>query len=506
MQQDGQEYVQPDFLGSSQPQDLNALLGSPSDLFSYPLSAPVTAPDNFWDPNNMAMSMDMDFSTANMFPADSMSHHRPSGSFDWNNDVQMFQELQPPPLPSATHTKNQKQSRKTRTLAPKPPAVNQGPPAPIDTSMGGSITMNNSFAMLDHGGVVDPGILSSRPQSAAANTSFNPLNTTGSAENAIAETTKAVSASGGGRRGAGMKDSRGGKMPDRAFASSPVKSSSASRPGLTRSQSETRGRKSAGRGALVTQPSATRMVPNVRNSQGADAGRSLGRSSGRISPLKKQNRLSGLASIPESASRPGSRASVKFYIGEDGRAHAEATNPLNALESKFDAPRSFTTSDLQQWDDDLDGSSSDDEPIIIPSRNTSFNASFALPDPRRPVGSIFHPSRRSISDKSTSTLTTSDVPVGIGNDAESEAETVMNDGDDDGGDAASELLRVKENRQQRSNQFTRMKSQRLFPTGGNGFHVNSISPTRTDSGNTTDGPEVRCVCHRNDFTGFLVQW
>jgi hypothetical protein len=79
MQQDGQEYPQPDF-GGVQPNDLTGFLGSPGDLFSYPMSAPVTGPENnFWDPASLDIPMDMDFSAANMFdPASNPMQHNVS--------------------------------------------------------------------------------------------------------------------------------------------------------------------------------------------------------------------------------------------------------------------------------------------------------------------------------------------------------------------------------------------------------------------------------------------
>ena len=505
MQQDGQDFGQPDFVGSSQPQDLGGLLiGSPGDLFSYPMSAPVTAPDSFWDPSSLALPMDMDFGTENIFQPGTPSGHRQSGSFDWNNEVQMFQDLpqQQPPV-SSKPRKAQPAARKARTLAPKPPSSGQLSAAQASNSMTQILGIDNPFGIMGSAGGVDPDVLSSRPQTAAADSSFNAMNDAGSAEAALAGSGKGQLSS-SVRRSTSVKDARNGKMPDRAFASSPVKPST-NRPGLARSQSETRGRKSIARGAIVNQPSTFRPLPPARKGPGIDAGRNSARPSGRISPLKKQHRLS-LASIPESVSRPGSRASVKFYIGADGRAHAEATHAIGDTEPKSRGPRSHSSGDAQQWDEEYDSSSTDDEPIIIPSRNNSFNASFALPDPRRPVGSIFHTSRRSISDRSTGTLTNSEAHNAVFNDVESEAETVMNEGDQDGADAANELLRVKENRQQGPNVFSTTKSQRFYAISGGGFHGNSISPTRTDSGNTTDESGVRCVCHRNEITGFLVQW
>lgn len=502
MQQDGQEYPQPDFSGP-QPNDLTGFLGSPGDLFSYPMSAPVTGPEhNFWDPASLDMPMDMDFSTTDIFDTNPnpmpISNHRHSTSFDWNSEVHMFQSPpQPAPVPAKKQQKVKPAAKKARALAPKPPAAEQNvaanAAAPHPVLMSNVSMENNPFAM-GPADAVNPGILFSRPQTAAAGGSFNMMPNMGQAEAAIAASTGFPDNN--VRRSMNVRDARNGKLPDRASASSPIKSFSA-RPGLSRSQSENRGKKPIGRNTVVNQ--SARPIAPARNAPSLDASR-LPRS-GRVSPMKRQHRLSGLASIPESANHAGSRASVKFYIGADGRAHAEAAGSGGRPGSNGGS-RS-RSSDGQPEDEDSE-SSSDDEPIIIPSRSTSFNTSFALPDPRKPVGSIFHPSRRSISDRSTSTIAASDGTQNI-SDAASEADTIMDAGDQEGGNAANELLKVRENRQHLSNSFSGLKSQRLFGLPG-GAHGNSISPTRTDSGNTTDEPGVRCVCHRNEFTGFLVQW
>ena len=497
MNQDGQEYPQPDFMGA-QPNDMSGFLNSPGDLFSYPMSAPVTGPENnFWDPASLDMPMDMDFSATDFLDTNlnpnTTSSHRHSASFDWNSEPHMFQSPpQPVPAPIKKQQKTKPLAKKARALAPKPPATDAASaPQPVLMS-NGNMSIDNSFAM-GPGDAVDPGILFSRPNSAAASGSFNMMPNMGQAEMALPGPANIPDES--ARRSMSIQNARKGQMPDRAAASSPIKPSAA-RPGLSRSMSDNRGRRPLGRNAVVMQSS--RSIAPARQIPGTDA-RGLSRS-GRISPLKKQNRQSGLASIPESANRPGSRASVKFYIGADGRAHAEAAG-AGGRPASNGGSRSRSSGTPE---DEESESSSDDEPIIIPSRNASFNASFALPDPRKPVGSIFHPSRRSISDRSASTITASETSHNI-NDAASEAETVLNEGEQEGGDAANELLKVRENRQHLGSSFSGLKSQRLFGIPG-GTHGNSISPTRTDSGNTTDEPGVRCVCHRNDFTGFLVQW
>jgi hypothetical protein len=147
-------------------------------------------------------------------------------------------------------------------------------------------------------------------------------------------------------------------------------------------------------------------------------------------------------------------------------------------------------------------SDSDDEPIVIPSRNTSFNASFALPDPRKPVGSIFHSSSRSISDRSNSNSP---------NEGESEAETVVNEKAGKVGDAASELRRVVEDRQKRSlRQGSARSSQRSLNTNIRNLTGGIISPTSlTDSSYGSDSYNVRCICNNSkadEGDAFMVQW
>jgi hypothetical protein len=162
------------------------------------------------------------------------------------------------------------------------------------------------------------------------------------------------------------------------------------------------------------------------------------------------------------------------------------------------------------FSDDED-SSSDDEPIIIPSRTSSFNASFALPDPLKPVGSIFHSSRRSVSDRSTSSIGAHDGMGGSQHDGESETETFMHERRDKVGDATSELRKVMEDRKKRSNQMGGAGQHRYLQTNNLGpFRGDTISPsTLTDSSLMTDRQDIRCVCSRKGADGgdgFMIQW
>lgn len=207
-----------------------------------------------------------------------------------------------------------------------------------------------------------------------------------------------------------------------APAISPLKNQTG-RPNLSRSFSESArgGKRTVGGGrtslpalaparpVTIHQPS----LPPTATAQGSKpSGAANTRPSGRNSPLKSSHhhRLSSLSSIPENArSRSARRTSVKFVIDENGRARAETIvdatgNNNDNLTSSVDpdpAPfpssqrSSSASSHRNSWagpfsvpapvrtPDDEYSSSEDDEPIIIPSRTTSF----AYPDPPKSSGS-----------------------------------------------------------------------------------------------------------------------
>lgn len=428
-----------------------------------------------------------------MFQPPTPSSHRHTGSFDWNSEIQLFQD---PTAPPSSNQENVQPSRQERILAPKPSTSGIVGTSAHDPSLSTSFApmMDDPFAMINTGDAVDPGLLFSRPQSASMDADLSNMVQSGSAEAAIVQSGKTQ---GDARRSGSV---RGGKNttkgPDRAKASSPVKA--LGRPGLGRSVSENRGRKAVRRGSLPVLAPAARPA----SGPGLTASMSTGRLPGRISPLKTQQRLSSLASIPETSPQARQRTSVRFSIDAHGRATVETT-----LLGGSNAPiaRSQSSQDLSRhrsWSSPEEDSDTDDEPIIIPSRNTSFNASFALPDPRKPVGSIFHSSRRSVSDRSNSNSA---------NEAESEAETVVNEKPGKVGDAASELRKVVEDRQKRSLRVGNSRSsQRSLNTNLRNFPGGIISPTSlTESSHGTDSHNVRCVCNNSkadESEGFMVQW
>ncbi|KND88007.1 PHD finger protein 20-like protein 1 [Tolypocladium ophioglossoides CBS 100239] len=499
--QNDQTFGQPDFNDPTQQNMTAALMGNSGDIFGYPMSAPATAPANFWD-TSMSVSMDLDFNVAGPHVFQPTLPHRHTGSFDWNADIQLFQDANHPA--SSSNQENVQPVRRERALAPKPPASGA---AATGTSGGSAVqathptALDNPFDIILSGDGVDPGLLFSRPQTSAMDSDFNAMAQSGSAETAIAGSGKSQS---GGQvhKSNSVRGARNGKLPDRAVASSPIRSSA--RPGLGRSYSENRGKRAHGRESLPTLAPAAQPAPQVNNRPSISAGRSSGRSSGRISPSKTMPRLSNLASIPETSPQYRPRTSVRFTIDAHGRARAETTVVGEVFGTDRGRPSSRSSRHVsvsRSRDSSDDDSSTDDEPIIIPSRNNSFNASFALPDPRKPVGSIFHCSKRSISDRSASNSA---------NDAESEAETVVNERQNKGGDATSELRKVVEDRQKRSNQMGSARSQRCVSTSiGRNFPGGSISPTSLmKSSYALEGHGVRCVCDEtsaDEGGGFMLQ-
>lgn len=484
-----QSFHQPDFSEGSQPADVTALMAGSGDMFSYPLSAPAGAPASFWDPQ-ASMGMEIDFSAASqgIFPSPAAGH-RHTGSFDWNNDVQLFQDpsMQPP-------------SSNQENIQPQ----QQGMVMP----QGYPQHLGDPFTMMSGGEMVDPSMMLGQPNGAMPQFSGVEQQQQQMPPAAEAPTAKATAKSEMRRTGSN-KSIRAAKGPDRALASSPLKHS---RAGLDQVAGDGRGRATLTRSNTLPTlaPAARSMAQVAGGPAAAETARTLPRPNGRISPVKSQRRLSSLASIRES-SPARQRASVRFTIDSRGRARAE-TLMAGQTSMSQDLPRSQSSRDLSSrssWDHRSDESESEDEdPIVIPSRTNSFSAansfsaSFALPDPRKPVGSIFHRPRRSTSDRSSSSAGGENA-----HGDESEAETVLNEQRGRGGDAASELAKLVESRQKRFSHPVSMPS-RLVTNLGN-FASDTISPSSlVESGYGTDGQTIRCVCKQNtsDNKTYMLQW
>ncbi|KAI1432306.1 hypothetical protein GGR50DRAFT_675293 [Xylaria sp. CBS 124048] len=479
------------------------------DMFGMPLSATSSAPsleDNqgFWDPG--MGGMDIDFS----IPFASAFHdltHRSTGSLDWGKGDEMFQE----PKIATSKTRENIPQKKERLLAPKP-----APMPNVDTSMTEAsvfahsfhMSADDTFASLHPAGGVDPGLLFTRPPSSNIElAAFDPLaqpilmNSLPSPQ--LPPPPMKEPKRGQVRRSASTRETGKSKKDKRVSTISPVKPSS--RPGLLRSASDSRARKPMNRASVLSNA-----VPLTGHGLPASSSQAMpmgSRTSGRTSPLKNHQRLSSLSSIPEHAG-PRTRTSVRFTIDAHGRARAETLIVDDELHTPSQRRRGADRG--SEWESSEDDSSStDDEPIIIPSRN----ASFALPESRAPL--YTRPSRalpKSFSNGSTSSLGIYYAePNSAQGDVESDAETVTNiTVGNNQGDAMSELWRVREDRQKR---IPALNTNNPFASGGLPGANSTISPTNLREAISTSsadrGNRIRCVCNTT-FShiagdGYMVQ-
>ncbi|OIW32970.1 hypothetical protein CONLIGDRAFT_651771 [Coniochaeta ligniaria NRRL 30616] len=562
-----QGYSQQDFInGTGQQQhNMGTYVTTPSDMFGYPLSAgPMSAPAAgqafgnqraFWDTDPSMAGMDINYSGtagANVFHQQTTAHHGTMESLEWARANQMFQQAGGIPQQNQENMQGPPNGeRASKAVMPPLETGSDGQSMYTDTY---STQMDNSpFGIMGNAGGVNPGLLFSRPPSSSLTSeaftqaalgpsaSAPPVQAQQHAPPPPPAQSRAAATKQRGelRRSMSSKELGPTGRTDRSFATSPTKPSA--RPGLSRSFSESRGKKP------VVRTSLPPLAPAPRPQTGIASNRPVVsqavRPSGRTSPLKSDHhhRLSSLSSIPETAGMiPRTRTQAKFTIDSNGRARVETTvfveddlpPPLSVRKRNQSQP---TLRQHQQWhssESDDDESSSDDEPIIIPSRNTSF----VLPDPLKATRkNPLHGSQRSISERSTASYVTFG-GQSYHDDPDSEAETVMNEmtptgpGGGRSGDAASELKKLRESRQRGQQQQLPLptKHKRHSYAGGGGAPVaefvggNSsyprghavISPTSltesslpTPSSSRSQG--IRCVCNRSevdrDGDGFMVQ-
>lgn len=537
--QHAQGFSQPDFTDAAQQPNMDTFVTTPGDMFGYPLSAtaPAFADQRpFWDQDPGIAGMEMDFgpASADVFQPPTPGGHGPMGSIDWSRANQIFPE---PGVVPQHNQENAHPARRERLIAAKASMRLDTSSADQSMFVGTYPTaIDDPFGIVGNSGGVDPGLLFSRPPSSSMDNPFNPveLPPSSSAPPAPQSTQPSQPAPAPARiktpaairRSMSVKELGSGKRTDRTIVSSPTRSTG--RPGgLSRSFSETRGKKPVGRASLPTlAPAAPRPQAQLSSSAGVGASRPVvsqhSRAGGRSSPLKSHHhhRLSSLSSIPETLGARA-RTQAKFTIDANGRARVETTVMVDEVAPPTIRTRHSAQPLLRhpQWNssEDDDSSSEDDDPIIIPSRNTSF----ALPEPPKPSNTHpFHSSQRSISDLSTASY--GSLLGGSPDDGESEAETVMNEATPTGkpGDAASELRKLRESRQKKA----WSAKQRQFASSGlsTAAFVGSyseqdiVSPTTlTNSSLPTPSTDsrshgLRCVCNRlevdRDGNGFMVQW
>jgi hypothetical protein len=232
---------------------------------------------------------------------------------------------------------------------------------------------------------------------------------------------------------------------------------------------------------------------------------------GRISPVKRFQ-PPNLTPISE-APLPKVRTEVRLTVDKKGRARTETV--VVGEEQKAATSRSNDGYDSSHYD-----SSTDEEEIIIPSRN----ASFALPpQPKGPKLARFETSARDVRRHSTSasnSYSESSSQQSIVDGVESEAETVMEE-DDGSGDATRALRKVMETRKKEQTMKQRKPRHHRYSSdtrGGSQYigyaSSSNLSPTTGSTVTDPDGATpsstrsgtTRCVCGKQEGESFMIQW
>lgn len=506
-------------------------------MFTYPMTAPATAPiftntKPFWDPDSSmsGMDMDLDFSAGNNALFDPGMSHRISHSVDWGRSNQMFQDTVNIPAFSEDIAQP---SRRQRPIISKDSIPSTAPNiSDPGFSFGGSTMSEDPFAVAASSGAVDPGLLFTFPELTPSNLTgpeLDPptLSYSRPPSQIVREPYQHQQRESRRdqeelRRSRSSKENKTVARHEKTFFSSPAKKSN--RPGLQRSASDSRtkvgpSRKSGQLSVIAPRPLTAEVRENVNKR--------------RTSPLKHQNRTS-LSSIPESVS--GTRTSLTFSIDANGRARTETKiiveEPLT-MKAQSSSPISDDWVSSQHSD-----SSTDEDPIILPSRNSSFS----LPPKRleKPKLTRFGSSRQSVEGQRQSieepqrSFSASGIfsEKGQPDEQESEAETVMED-EDGSGDATAALRKVVESRKQGairqgSSQHhfqskypnQRMNTSHSTPHKNSQLYYNSTSSTNL-SPTTVSDPDLatpstdressrsdstRCICSNRDGDGFMIQW
>jgi len=509
----------------------------PDDMFAYSMTAPATAPiytntKSFWDPDSSmsGMDMDLDFNAGSSAIFDPGMSHRVSNSVDWARSNQMFQD-----------TVNMQVFNEDIVQAPirQRPIIakdqmSSATPNISDSSFvfDGSTVSEDPFAVVASSGAVDPGLLFTFPDLTSSNItgpeldppiqSYSQPSTSQIVRKPYQhQQRESMRDQEELRRSRSSKETNTAARHEKTSFSSPAKKSG--RPSLQRSASDSRTKLGPSRrpGQLST------IAPRPSNAEVRE--NPIRR---RTSPLKHQSRTS-LSSIPESVS--GTRTALTFSIDANGRARTETKiiveEPM--MKRRPSSPMSDDWGSSQHSD-----SSTDEDPIILPSRNTSFSLPPRRPD--RPKLGHFDTSRQSVEGRRQSieepqrsfnasgTFSRKVQP----DEQESEAETVLDDYDGSG-DATAALRKVMESRKQGamhqgssqhhfnpSSSNRRTGASNITPHKNNQQYYNSTSSTNL-SPTTVSDPDLatpstdressrsdstRCICNNRDGDGFMIQW
>lgn len=492
------------------------LSNGPDDMFAFPASGPVTAPiymdgKSFWDPDSSmsGMNMDMDFMAADCAPFDSTTSQRPNSSAHWGGNNLIFEDITS--MQSLIHDDGRGQGHQ-HPMASRAP-MSSAPQGQSGTafSYGGSTLSEDPFAMTSTSDAVNPGLLFTFSDA------FSPITTDSKTNDSVMAYSQPsmaplVREPYQHQQRESRRDQeeylrlRASKEKSRVSFSSPAKLGD--RPGLKRSASVNDSR------AKIVPTRRSNQLSNSR-SRTSDVGSRPTSNRGRSSPIKHQSQMS-LSSIPESVL--GTRTALTFSIDANGRARTETKI---IVEEPMALKRRAPSVKSEEYGSSHSDSSTDEDEIVVPSRNTSFS----VPSKRsQPKFSRFETSQPPIERGQHSFDVNASFNMGrLPDDQESEAETVMDDYDG-AGDATDALRKAMETRKQSiggpGNSRHHMYSNNPA-RGGPSFrgHVqtyyNSASPTTVSDPDLTSpstdrdssiSDSTRCVCGARDGEGFMIQW
>ncbi|KAK3401213.1 hypothetical protein B0T20DRAFT_163216 [Sordaria brevicollis] len=472
--QNDQEFVQQGFLETSHHSDMGSYVTNQGDLFNFQLTETTTGDfanqQPFWETDPSLEGMDIDFNGASssLFRQEPHPPSRPMNSLNWETSAPNHFIPENVLVNGGRVVSGGGSEHVMVSQAPMQALIASSADQSMYTGTYAT-AIDNSFGIINTG--VDPGLLFSRPSSASMDTSLDAVaqgssrqNHQGSLAGIQGASVAKVPSRGELHRSASEREMEPRKK-DKVRATSPVKP--IGRPGLGRSLSENRGKRPGSRTILPALAPAPRPQSQLSSGAGLGISRSVfshpSRSSGRLSPLKSSHqRLPSLTSIPEAGSSR-TRTQAKFTIDENGRARVETTLFVECDNTLAVRKRTSSQSvgGRRRWGSECDESSEDDEPIIIPSRNSSFS----IPDPRKSRTSFhsFSHSQPNFSFSAQSTASFGSVRSGgsfHGLGDESDEEIPLNEMTPTSkmsGDAVNELLKLREDRMRQKPSPTKIR-------------------------------------------------
>lgn len=513
--------------------DLSFATPTNVDLFQFPMSGPGTAPaylngKSFWDPSNGMTDMTMNF------------QEDPFAAGDWTGDMSQHQQMHAPALPQ-----NAQSTRKPRPLLAKPPT----PSMPTVQSgmtfdFGMAALIEDPFTMPSPGTAINPNNLFSFTNMSppmANNATFNTRGVQSNSQIEIQPQSTLLSPLAISR-----SQSVQSRRPQSSHIRRPISLLKSTRPS-TSSMSDNLNRPPALKAPAPL--SADAQPPwNFAGKGRYSSGTGIASiTAGRSSPTKQGSRTN-LQAIPEQQRLFNPRTAVTFSIDANGRARTETVMLDPSVEPRPQSSKSRTST---RGASPQSESSTDDEVIVIPSRNPSF----AQKDKNRPLN-MPKMARFDTSIKQYPRPRTAERKLSAGNvKALTRAALALNDESDDEivdtsqrspGDASKALRRVMENRRRSVSGITSMPPstntqtiriqstshvvgghrdrerhyrRQSYASSSNTAYSPSTPSTVTDLDNDVDmcdtpstvasgNASTRCVCQRRGrvVDEFMIQW